>query len=148
MKGSGQMDRATGQFVWNDGRKQDSFEAMLENIVGGAVQYPQQRYRAPVQIKTEAFPWVDVEPGVSAKTLARFNAAGPELGLVRLSPGAAFEEERSDRHRIFCVFSGEAECGGKKLSESSYVYCPPGMALEPFRAASETVIFGARFESK
>jgi hypothetical protein len=142
------MDRATGQFIWSDGRKQDSFEAMLENIVGGKIEYPPQRYRAPVQIKTEAFPWVDVEPGLKVKTLARFNAAGPELGLIQLSPGAAFEEERSDRHRIFAVFSGEARCAGTKLSESSYIYCPPGATMQPIEAVTETLVFGTRFEQR
>src|SRR4051812_27547150 len=58
LKQKGVMDRATGQFIWADGRKQDSFEALLETLQGKPVEYPGQRYRAPVQLKTEAFQWI------------------------------------------------------------------------------------------
>jgi hypothetical protein len=148
MKASGSMDRATGQFIWNDGRKQDSFEAMLENILGGQVEYPPQRYRAPVQLKTAAFPWMPSGNGVAAKPLARFNAAGPELEMVKIAAGATLAGSRSKHHRILVVFSGDASCAGKTLSESSYVYCPPEIELDSIRAAAETVIFSARFESR
>ena len=44
LAGQGHMDRATGQFIWNDGRSQDSFEAMLSKMQGRPVEYPEARY--------------------------------------------------------------------------------------------------------
>jgi hypothetical protein len=149
LKGSGTMDRASGEFVWNDGRRQDSFEAMLENLEGGPAKYPKDRYRAPVQIKTESFEWLPTrDAGVRSKGLARFNAAGPELELLQIAPGAVLPGSSAPQHRMLVVFSGDASYQGKTLSESSYLYCPPWADVAPIEARTETVIFSARFEAR
>jgi quercetin dioxygenase-like cupin family protein/mannose-6-phosphate isomerase-like protein (cupin superfamily) len=150
LKDKGQMDRATGQFIWADGRKQDSFEALLETLQGGPVEYPEQRYRAPVQLKTEAFDWIPskADRGVQLKPLARFNAAGPDIGMVRIEAGAALSGDVENTHRMMVVFSGEGTHGAETLREGSFIYCPPGVKLADIRAEEPTLVFVTKFESR
>jgi mannose-6-phosphate isomerase-like protein (cupin superfamily) len=150
LKDKGTMDRATGQFIWNDGRRQDSFEALLETVQGGPAQYPEQRYRMPVQLKTEAFQWIASkrDRGVQLKPLARFNATGPELEMIRIDAGAALGGDVTHTHRTMVVFSGRGSHDDEALREGSFVYCPPGVKLADISADGEMLLFATRFESR
>lgn len=150
LKGRGEMDRTTGQFIWADGRKQDSFEALLEEVQGGPVQYPPARYRVPVQFHTGNFPWLPSKEhaGVMVKPLARFNAGGPDIEMLRIAAGASIPPGRSEQHRMWVVFSGNGDCGGRSVSEGSFIYSPPGSEIPTLRAAEEMVVYASRFESR
>jgi mannose-6-phosphate isomerase-like protein (cupin superfamily) len=147
LKGRGEMDRATGQFIWNDGRKQDSFEAMLEEILGGPTPYPPGRFRAPVQFHTGAFEWIAAGEGVERKPMARFNAGGPDVEMLRVKSGATLSGSRAQVHRMWVVFSGEGHCGEVPVSEGCFIYSPPGSEIPPLRAREDTVIFAPSFEA-
>ncbi len=150
LQGRGEMDRASGQFLWADGRKQDSFEALLEQVQGGPAQYPPARYRAPIQFHTENFAWLsaDETPGVQRKPLARFNAGGPDAEMLRVAAGAFLTGARAEFHRMWVVFSGKGECGKRAVSEGSFIYSPPGSDIPALHGVEETVIFATRFESR
>ena len=150
LKGRGEMDRATGQFIWADGRKQDSFEALLEEVQGGPVQYPPARYRVPVQFHTENFPWIESQqhPGVMVKSLARFNAGGPDIEMLRIAAGATLAGGRAEVHRMWVVFAGKGDCGGRAVSEGSFIYSPPGSDIPTLRVEEEAVLYCSRFETR
>jgi hypothetical protein len=150
LKGRGEMDRATGQFIWADGRKQDSFEALLEQVQGGPAQYPPARLRVPVQFHTGSFPWLPSKlgPGVQVKSLARFNAGGPDVEMLRVSAGSALTGGRAETHRMWVVFSGCGDCGGREVSEGTFIYSPPGSDIPALRAEDEIVIYSSRFETR
>lgn len=150
LKGRGEMDRATGQFIWADGRKQDSFEALLEQVQGGPAQYPPARFRAPVQFHTDRFPWIasKTASGMATKPLARFNAGGPDVEMLRIDAGASLAGGRADVHRMWVVFSGRGECGGTSVTEGTFIYSPPGSDIPELRATEEIVIYSSRFEKR
>ena len=150
LKGRGEMERATGQFIWADGRKQDSFEALLEQVQGGPVQYPPARYRVPVQFHTENFPWLASKQvaGVMVKPLARFNAGGPDIEMLRVGAGAALAGGRAEVHRMWVVFAGSGDCAGRGVSEGSFIYSPPGSEIPALSAEEEMVIYSSRFEAR
>ena len=150
LQGRGQMDRASGQFIWNDGRKQDSFEALLEEVQGGPAQYPAARYRAPIQFHTDNFPWLAdaITPGVARKALARFNAGGPDVEMLRIDADTTLDAGRADVHRMWVVFAGRGDCGGRSVSEGSFIYSQPGSEIPALRADEELVIYCSRFETR
>lgn len=150
LKGRGEMDRATGQFIWADGKKQDSFETLLEQVQGGPAQYPPARYRAPIQFHTEQFPWLDSKLGADVKTkpLARFNAGGPDVEMIRIDAGAGLTGGRAEVHRMWVVFAGKADCGGRDITEGTFIYSPPGSDIPELRATEEIVIYSSRFETR
>jgi hypothetical protein len=150
LKGRGEMDRATGQFIWADGKKQDSFEALLEQVQGGPAQYPPQRYRAPIQFHTDQFPWLESKlgAGVMTKPLARFNAGGPDVEMIRVAAGATLTGGRAEVHRMWVVFAGSGECGGRNITEGTFIYSPPGSDIPALSASDEIVIYSSRFETR
>ena len=150
LKGRGEMDRATGQFIWADGRKQDSFEALHEQVQGGPVQYPPARFRVPVQFHTESFPWLasQHDTGVMVKSLARFNAGGPDIEMRRIAPGATIAGSRTEAHRMWVVFAGSGDCGDRGVSEGSFIYSPPGSQIPALRADEEMVVYSTGFEKR
>ena len=150
LKGRGEMDRATGQFIWADGKKQDSFEALLEQVHGGPAQYPPARTRTPIQFHTDNFPWLESMHGVGVmtKALARFNAGGPDVEMIRIKAGATLTGGRAEVHRMWVVFSGLGECGGRKISEGTFIYSPPGSDIPALGATEEIVIYSSGFEAR
>ncbi|OFZ99977.1 MAG: hypothetical protein A3H35_13025 [Betaproteobacteria bacterium RIFCSPLOWO2_02_FULL_62_17] len=150
LQGRGEMDRASGQFIWADGRKQDSFEALLEQVQGGPAQYPPARYRVPIQFHTERFPWIPSKhnAGVMVKTLARFNAGGPDIEMLRVGAGTTFSGGRAQDHRMWVVFAGKGDCGGREVSEGTFIYSPPGSGIPALRADQEMVVYSTRFEAR
>ena len=150
LKGRGEMDRATGQFIWADGRKQDSFEALLEQVQGGPAQYPPARFRAPVQFHTDSFPWLEskLAAGLMTKPLARFNAGGPDVEMMRIPAGAKLAGGKADNHRMWVVFAGSGICGGRGISEGTFIYSPPDSVIPEIVVGEEIIIYASRFESR
>ena len=143
----GHMDRATGQFVWSDGRQQDSFEAILEHTTGGAVVYPQPRYHYPVQLRSRNFDWVgSTSPGVERKPLATFNAGGPAIQLLRLHRGATLQAGSPENQQILMLASGTLRCDNQLLGPGTYVYCPAGSTRPTMSAEDEASLLAAEFQ--
>ena len=46
-----------GIFAWSDGRKQDSFEAIAERLMGEELSYPAPRYKDYVVMNAENYDW-------------------------------------------------------------------------------------------
>jgi len=123
----GTMDRATGRYHRPDGRMQDGFEAILEQVTGQKVAYPAPRYVTPTLLRSSRFEWVPSrrDPGVDVKPLGIFNATGPGIKLVRLPAGATLAGGRAPHHQMWIVVSGRVRCGDRSAGEGAYLYGPP-----------------------
>ena len=68
-----------GIFAWSDGRKQDSFEAIAERLMGEELSYPAPRYKDYVVMNAENYDWRPLQDtsGVFVKHLGYFNEVGP-----------------------------------------------------------------------
>ncbi len=143
----GEMDRATGQFVWNDGHQQDSFEAILEHTTGAPVDYPEPRYHYPIQLRSRNFDWVTSRtPGVSLKPLATFNAGGPGVQLLKVERGATLPSGSPENQHILMLASGKLRRDGETLGQGTYIYCPPGSTRPALAAEEETLLLAAEFQ--
>jgi quercetin dioxygenase-like cupin family protein len=149
LEGKGEIERETGQFRWPDGRKQDSFEAMLEAIEGRPVEYPGARYHYPVLLRSTNFDWLPAgDAGVSVKPLASFNATGPVLRLVRVAAGATLSGGTSEHHQMSIVTSGSARYEDRAVAAGTFIYRPPSAHSGALTADSETVLLVGEFQAR
>ncbi len=79
-----------GIYVPDEGRRQDGWEALLEEHTGQPVVYPESALKDYVVVRTSKLPWRPVEgqPGVEAKYAAHFTEAGPNVTIVKMKAGS------------------------------------------------------------
>jgi len=115
-----------GLFVWPDGRKQDSAEAIREYLGGKTVEYPMPRYDDYVVMHSTQYAWkpLDGAPGVSVKHLGYFNERGPNIKLVRIDAGASTPAGTAPCQQVRYVIEGEISYGGESYSAVSCMFFP------------------------
>ncbi len=91
---------------------------------------------------------LDKLPGIRTKPLARFNTGGPDVEMIRVDTGATLSGGRAEVHRMWVVFSGSGECGGRGIAEGTFIYSPPGSDIPPLRADQQVIIYSSRFETR
>lgn len=74
----------------DEGRTQDSYEAIWEHVQGAPITYPAGISDRPIVLRYAALEWAnsDRAAGVSRRVLARFGSCGPEISFLRLEEGA------------------------------------------------------------
>ena len=115
-----------GLFVWPDGRKQDSAEAIREYLGGKKVEYPVPRYDDYVVMHSNQYAWEPLvgAPGVSVKHLGYFNEGGPNIKLVRIDAGASTPAGTAPCQQVRYVIEGEISYGGESYSAVSCMFFP------------------------
>lgn len=124
-----------GKFVWaDDGRKQDGWEAQLQEVLGRPVEYPEPPFETYLAVRSAKVPWSahpDVA-GVRVKPLGHFTATGPRVHLVELAPGAELPaRSAAGTLEIACVHRGSvafSEDPGVEHEPTTFRYVPPGVA--------------------
>lgn len=139
-----------GTFVWNDGRQQDAFEALLEETTGQPVQYPEPPYEDYVVVRGRHVAWVPAQglPGVELKHLGHFTQVGPHIQVVRMAPGASTPAGRVAHQEIRCVIGGQVRFedeAGRTWSNTSLRYIPPGVAYGGTECLQEATIVIVRW---
>jgi hypothetical protein len=71
-------------------KNQDAYEAAWEFNAKRAVNYPAQRFQAPVFMNPEHFGWVVQAPGVAVKHLGSFGEGRTDVGFLKLDAGAVY----------------------------------------------------------
>jgi hypothetical protein len=124
-----------GLFIWPDGRKQDSAEAIREHLGGQPISYPKARYDEYVVMHSNEYPWVPLDgvSGVAVKHLGYFNELGPNIKLVKLDAGASTQPGSAPCQQIRYVVDGEIDFQGESYSAISCMYFP---ARTPYPATS------------
>ena len=82
------------------------------------------------------------------KPLARFNAGGPDVEMMRVPAGAKLAGGKADDHRMWVVFAGSGICGGRGISEGTFIYSPPDSVIPEIVVDEEIIIYASRFESR
>jgi len=117
-----------GIFAWADGRKQDSFEAIAERLMGEELSYPAPRYKDYVVMNAENYTWQPLAeaPGVFAKHLGYFNEVGPNLKIIKMEPGSATKPGFSKCQQIRYIVEGEVSYENQSYNSVSCMYFPAG----------------------
>jgi hypothetical protein len=119
-----------GIFIWSDGRKQDSFEAIHEYLTGGKVKYPEARYQDYVIMRQEKFPWepLDSVPGVNVRHLGYFNERGPNIKIVKMAPKSETPGGKVPFLQVRYVLEGEILYEGQTYDSVSCMLIPANAA--------------------
>jgi hypothetical protein len=127
-KGIGRFEK--GIFVWADGHKQDSFEAIHEYITGGKVQYPEARYHDYVIMRQNKFPWepLDGVAGVNVRHLGYFNERGPNIKIVKMDPNSETAPGKVPFLQVRYVLEGAILYEGESYDSVSCMLIPANAA--------------------
>jgi hypothetical protein len=115
-----------GLFLWPNGRKQDSAEAIREHLGGRKIEYPKARYDDYVVMHSERYPWMPLDgvSGVEVKHLGYFNELGPNIKLVRIHAGATTLPGTAPCQQVRYVIDGEITFQENSYSAISCMYFP------------------------
>ena len=139
-----------GVFVWKDGRRQDAFEALLEQTTGKPVAYPPAPYDEYLVVRGRNVAWVPVadQPGIAIKHLGHFTQVGPYIQVVRMAAGTRTPGGQVAHQEIRCVIGGRVafeEEPGKRWANTSLRYIPPGVAYGATECIEEATIVIVRW---
>lgn len=120
-----------GIFTWHDqnGQKhnQDGYEAVWEFCRKQRLEYPPERFQAPVFMNPESFDWFPYEgtPGVDHKILGRFGGGGGmKLGYFRMNAGATIKS--APERTLFFVLSGSGRANDQQWVARSAIHVDRG----------------------
>jgi hypothetical protein len=123
-----------GLFVWPDGRKQDSAEAIREYVFRRPIEYPKARYNTYVVMHSDEYSYEPLEtPGVQVKHLGYFNEVGPNIKMVRLDAGAISPAGKVEFEQVRLLIAGDISYAGKHYDAVSCMYFPANV---PYAATS------------
>lgn len=145
-----EVDREAGVVRWPDGRIQDTYEALWENLTGHPMDYPAPRYTTPCLIRSSGFAWRPTsQKGVQVQTLASFNGVGPAASRLSIDAGANLAPTVASRHAIMVVLSGLARYGRDQVLKSgALIHCPAGATLDQLTAESATTLMVVQYAPK
>ena len=120
-----------GIFTWFDdkGQKhnQDGYEAVWEHCRQQRLEYPPERFQAPVFMSPDSFDWFPYEgaTGVDHKFLGSFGeGGGMRLGLFRMAAGATIAS--APQRMIFFVMDGAGRANDQPWKKQSAIHVERG----------------------
>jgi hypothetical protein len=123
-----------------DGKKNlDAYEALWRHATGRPIDYPKPRYKAPVVLRPDAFPWKQ-DGGLRRKRLASFPERGVSLDLFGLEPGGEWRADKEDSLRLIFVREGRGAASDEPYEPMTALRLPPGQGLS-VRADERTELF-------
>ena len=132
-----------GLFVWPDGRKQDSAEAIREHVFGRKIEYPKSRYNTYVVMHTPEYNYEPLEnvPGVQVKHLGYFNEVGPNIKLVNIDAGANTPAGKAECEQIRLLIEGDISYGDQEFEAVSCMYFPADVPYGPTLSKKGATLF-------
>jgi hypothetical protein len=124
-----------GLFIWPDGRKQDSAEAIREYLGKAKIVYPKARYDDYVVMHSNEYAWQGLNgiPGVTVKHLGYFNEIGPNIKLVKIDANSSTPAGAAPCQQVRFVVNGQVTFRGEPYPAISCMYFP---ARTPYPATS------------
>lgn len=107
---------------------QDAYEAVWEHVNGKRIEYVEPRYREPITIDPQAFPWQDSEgmPGVQQRHFGTFNELGTAASQVRVEANASYVCKADAGRKLVVVMEGLVSQSGQEFSAWSGFNLSPG----------------------
>ncbi|MSP38568.1 MAG: hypothetical protein EXR70_08775 [Deltaproteobacteria bacterium] len=132
-----------GVYRFPDGRRQDSYEAIIRHLTGKPVDYPSPRYKNYIVMHSNHHTWLPLEdrPGVSVKHLGYFNEVGPNIKLVKLEPGATLPSNTAPFQQVRFVLDGEIIYGERQYDAVSCMYFPANQSYPAIASPNGATLF-------
>ena len=129
-------DPSTGRQV-----KQDGYEAIWEFVNGKKVVYPRPRYRQPVIMNPDNFPWQaevdavagsDGDRGTQARQrlLGAFTERNTRIAMTRLPAGGSAAMRAGETVRLSYVTQGKGTVDGREIGQGTALRLEQGEAAD------------------
>ncbi len=139
-----------GTFDWTDesGKKhrQDSFEAVFEQVMGTPLAYPTPRYNDIVLMNPASYTWKPLagSPGIDEKQLGIFTERQTRIAMLRLDTGATFNAAAETAPLVLFVAKGSVRYDGHDYGVESAFGLELGEAPATLTATAETELLSIR----
>lgn len=116
-----------GIYIDADNKKHDAYEAILQEITGQQISYPEPRLMDPVLMRTGLYPWVPLREssGVGVRHLGYFFETGPNLKMVSLAGHSRLPGGRSTSQQVRFLLKGRISFAGDEYGPISIFFYPP-----------------------
>lgn len=131
-----------GIYKGPDGTTSDAYEAILEHMTGGKVDYPKPRINSYVAMHAQAYPWVSSpdDPEVLVRHLGSFFETGPNIKMYKVPSGHAWRSTKSTAHQVRLLVDGTFSMEGKDYESISYVMTPAGTECPEMNIQAEATL--------
>jgi hypothetical protein len=121
-----------GEGQERDLQVRDGYEALWEYHNQKPLEYPPAKYRYPILISPDNFPWkgVDEAGHVQTKLLGVFSDGSVSVEIVKLQNGGTLKFPPKTAIQLFFVTKGFGEIGGKNIKQESTVQLDVGEEAE------------------
>ena len=124
----GHFEKGTLQYVANDGKRSDEYQAFWKQIRGTNLVYPKPRYNDLVLMNPACFNWVesDEAPGTAYKWLGSFTERETRVGFVRVDAGATLTVNSGRSTRLLFMAEGSVSHDGSEYGKYTAFSCDAG----------------------
>lgn len=121
-----------GEEEKRDLQVRDGYEALWEYHNQKPLEYPLAKYRYPIVMSPDNFPWkrVDEVGHVQTKLLGVFSDGSVSVEILKLQNGGALTLPPKPAIQLFFVIKGVGEVGGKNLKQESTLQLDVGEEVE------------------
>jgi hypothetical protein len=123
----GHFEKGTLQYIDENGKSHDEYQAFWKHIKGTNFVYPKPRYDGLVLMNPESFAWIEEEdePGVAYKWLASFTERRLRVGFIRVASGASLTIKPGGSTRLLFQSKGTVSHGGRTYGEHTVFSSEP-----------------------
>ncbi len=121
---------------------QDAYEALWRHVTGQPIRYPKPRYKTPIVMRPESFPWRDLDgsSGVRRRDLGTFPERDLSLAFISVAKGSAYADADAQARRLIFVREGDGRCGEGAYLAQTAIRLQPGETAT-FTASADTELF-------
>lgn len=132
-----------GVFTFPDGRNRDAYEAILEQITGEKITYPEPWLNSYTVIRTSKVGWRkhEILEGVKIKDLAYFFSTGPNLKLISIEKECFLPKNIAKGHVALFLLNGVLEFSDETFNSLSYFILPKSEEYSEIKAKEDSKIF-------
>lgn len=135
----GHFERGTLQYIDENGRKHDEYQAFWHDIYGTNFTYPKPRYNDLILMNPANYDWIPSEiPGIAHKWLGTFTERETKVGFIRVDEGASLTVEAGRSSRLLFTTEGAFSHDGKPHGQFTAVHVEPGDAPVQLTALKPT----------
>lgn len=122
------------------GKNSDAYEAIWQHVTGKKLEYPAPRYKAPIVMRADRFPWRGGGE-VRAKAVGEFPGRGLMLAFFAIGAGGTYDGiDGVGTRRFLFVSTGEGTVGAESYRPLSVIMIDPDEIL-PVNAEHDSEFF-------
>ena len=128
LEAKGHFERGTLQYIDENGKHFDEYQAFWREIRGTPFVYPKPRYNDLILMNPASFSWIDAPdtPGIAHKWLGTFTERETRVGFIRVDAGATLTIKAGLSTQLLFMAEGSVTHDGRAYGKHTAMSCDPG----------------------